>query len=91
MDVAFNRDDGLKGLAVVRSCLTAFKELRPLYFVLKACLKFRNLDSTFNGGISSFLLVNMIVYYLQTIYKMKTVTNKSLDEHLLDFFELFAY
>lgn len=47
-----------------------FPEIRPLYFILKVFLKERNnLDQTRDGGICSFMLLNMIAFYLQTHYK----------------------
>ena len=43
----------------------SFPELRPLYFVLKAFLRERNyLDQTISGGVCSYMLLNMITYYL---------------------------
>lgn len=65
-DLAFNRDDGIHGCIVATTCVQMFPELRPLYFVLKAFLRERGLDSTRTGGVCSFMLINMIVYYLQT-------------------------
>ena len=42
-----------------------FPELRPLYFILKIFLKERDgLDQTIGGGICSFMLLNMITFYL---------------------------
>ena len=64
VDIAFNRDDGIFGCAV--SVLTAklFPELRPLYFVIKAFLREKGLDQTRKGGVCSFMIINMVVYYL---------------------------
>jgi non-canonical poly(A) RNA polymerase PAPD5/7 len=70
LDIVFNREDGLQGLAIVIKFITVYPELKPLYFVLKAFLKYRKLDQTYTGGISSFMLVNMIVFYLQNKYKI---------------------
>lgn len=48
-----------------------YPEIRPLYFILKVFLKERDgLDQTIGGGICSFLLLNMITFYLQTHYKI---------------------
>ena len=89
VDIAFNRDDGILGctLSVLQSKL--FPELRPLYFVIKAFLRERFLDQTRKGGVCSFMLINMIVYYLQTQYK-EGLLNKMLHLHLYDFFKLYG-
>lgn len=70
MDIVINRDDGLKGLSLVMTMLDHFPELKPMYFILKAFLKYKNLHKPYKGGIGSFVLINMIVVYLQTHYKM---------------------
>lgn len=69
-DICFNREDGYKGVICALSMQINFPELRPLYFILKVFLKERgNLDQTRDGGICSFMLLNMITFYLQTHYK----------------------
>lgn len=88
-DIAFNRDDGIHGTMVVVSCVLMFPELRPLYFVLKAFLRERGLDSTRTGGVCSFMLINMIVYFLQTQYKIDK-THTMLHFLLLDFFKFYG-
>ena len=69
MDIVMNRDDGLKGLSLVTTLLNEFAELRPMYFVLKAFLKYKTLHKPYTGGIGSFVLINMITAYLQMHYK----------------------
>lgn len=64
-DIAFNRDDGIQGCLITMFASLMFVELRPLYFVLKAFLRERRLDQTRSGGVCSFMLINMIVYFLQ--------------------------
>ena len=64
VDIAFNRDDGILGCMVSVLTNVMFPEMRPLYFVLKAFLRERGLDQTRKGGVCSFMLINMIVYYL---------------------------
>ena len=69
-DICFNREDGYKGVICALSMQISFPELRPMYFILKVFLKERaNLDQTRDGGICSFMLLNMITFYLQTHYK----------------------
>lgn len=71
-DICFNRDDSYKGVIYSLSLQVIFPELRPLYFILKVFLKERsNLDLTRLGGVCSFMLLNMITFYLQSHYKRK--------------------
>lgn len=88
-DIAFNRDDGIHGCLVAVNCVLMYPELRPLYFVVKAFLRERGLDSTRKGGVCSFMLINMIVYYLQTQYKLGKTTTM-LHFLLLDFFKFYG-
>lgn len=65
-DISFNNEDSVKGLAIVMTMQEAYPELRPLFFVVKAFLKERHLHEPYTGGIGSFCLINMLVYYLQS-------------------------
>ena len=106
-DICFNREDGYKGIISVLHMQVSYPELRPLYFVLKAYLRERNnLDQTIAGGVCSYMLINMIVYYLQGHYKESLIrervehswnTEKSeasadleLHHHLFRFFKLYG-
>lgn len=60
-----------------------------MYFVLKSFLKYKNIDKTFTGGISSFLLVNMIVFYLQCQYKAQT-HKAFMQDHILRFMDFYG-
>ena len=63
--------------------------MRPLYLVLKAFLRERGLDATRTGGVCSFMLVSMLVYFLQTKYKEGS-DNVPLHMLLFGFFEFYA-
>ena len=64
VDNVFNRDDGILGCMTSVMTQQIFPELRPLYYVLKAFLRERSLDQTRKGGVCSFMLINMIVYFI---------------------------
>jgi len=74
VDIAFNRDDGIYGCLVSVFAGQLYPELRPLYFVVKAFLRERQLDQTRKGGVCSFMIINMLVYFLQQQYKEKKVS-----------------
>ena len=88
MDIVMNRDDGLKGLSLVTSLIDAFPELRAIYFVVKAFLKYKNLHKPYTGGIGSFVLINMIAFYLQMHYKRVGAIKEKvfLQDHIIMFF-----
>jgi DNA polymerase sigma len=73
VDIAFNRDDGIYGCLVSVFSGQLYPELRPLYFIIKAFLRERELDQTRKGGVCSFMIINMLVYFLQQQYKEKKV------------------
>ena len=94
-DITINRPECYKSVLTVLACQAQYPELRPLYFVLKCFLRERgSLDKTKKGGVCSFMLINMIVAYLQTAYKEASHKAKFAGEpsdiylhrHLLHFF-----
>lgn len=105
-DITFNREDCYKGVATSLALQAQYPELRPLYFVLKVFLRERgSLDKTKKGGVCSFMLLNLIVSYLQTSYKEQyhaskmqssswaepTMRDIPLHKHLLGFFRHYGY
>ena len=69
VDISFNRENGIYCVKLVRQLLKKFPELRPLLLVLKCFLKSRQLNETYHGGVSSFLLTMLVTSYLQRQYK----------------------
>ena len=64
VDLSFNRENGIFCVKLVRQLLIKFPELRPLLIVLKCFLKSRNLNETYHGGVSSFLMTMLVCNYL---------------------------
>ena len=67
-----------------------YPEMRPLLLVLKCFLKSRQLNETYHGGVSSFLLTMLVTSYLQREYRKGNTENVDLGKHLIDFFELYG-
>jgi len=62
-----------------------------LLLILKCFLKARQLNETYHGGVSSFLLTIMVTSHLQRQYKrFGRQTEVDLGKHLIDFFELYG-
>ena len=58
------KHNGLKCVELVNNYLQQFKLLRPLVLVLKQFLCALEMKDTFKGGLSSYSLILMLVYYL---------------------------
>ena len=72
IDLVIEREDGLQGLCLVVSLKEAFPELHPLYLLVKSFLCNKNVHKPWKGGIGSFVLINLITVYLQSIAKQET-------------------
>lgn len=71
--------------------LDYYKELRPLAFVLKTFIYSSNLYDTYQGGLSSYGLILMIVALLQGEYEAKRADEKLMvSELLIKFLRLFG-
>jgi non-canonical poly(A) RNA polymerase PAPD5/7 len=64
VDLSFNRENGIYCVKLVKQLMKKYPELRPLLLVLKCFLKSRQLNETYHGGISSFLLTMLVTAYL---------------------------
>lgn len=64
VDISFNRENGIYCVKLVKQLLKKYPELRPMLLVLKCFLKSRQLNETYHGGVSSFLLTMMVTSYL---------------------------
>ena len=64
IDISFNRTNGIYCVKLVKTLLRKYPELKPLLLVIKAFLKCRELNETYTGGVSSFLLTMLVTSYL---------------------------
>jgi non-canonical poly(A) RNA polymerase PAPD5/7 len=91
VDISFNRDNGIHCVHLVKQLMRKYPELKPLLLVLKCFLKSRQLNETYHGGVSSFLLTMLVVSHLQRQYKRYGPdVDVDLGKHLIDFFELYG-
>ena len=56
---------GLRCVDLVKQLMNKYESLKPLVLALKNILKRANLNDPYKGGISSYGLILMIVYFLQ--------------------------
>lgn len=90
LDISLKQKDhyGLQCIDLVKSYLTKYKNLEYLILVIKHILKLNDLNDPFKGGISSYGIVLMVVYYIQNYIKMYdikmlNVNNQEILSHLL--------
>jgi non-canonical poly(A) RNA polymerase PAPD5/7 len=71
--------------------LNDFPIIRPLVYVLKYFLRQRKLNESYTGGISSFLLFNLIYSYIQYECKEKNSRLKTLGHILTGFLQYYSF
>lgn len=93
MDISFNSLEGFKAIETVKLLQGVYPPLRPLVLVLKEFLRERRLNETFAGGIGSFLIVILVLSFLQyrRINEPNVFERRGLGELLGEFFRFFAY
>ena len=67
IDISIQDDKhfGLKCVELVKQFIIEYKSLKPLVLAIKNILKKANLNDPYKGGISSYGLILMIVFFLQ--------------------------
>ena len=78
IDITLQTKDhfGLKCVNLVKKLMKEYDTLEILLFPLKTMLKISGLNDPYNGGLSSYALILMIVYFLEYQKKMKKEINK---------------
>lgn len=93
-DICIEQDDGIKTTSLVKDFSDEFDELKYLVIFLKVLLSVNNLNKTYDGGISSFGLILLVVSYLQHNRnhnsKRKSRVKPLLSDHLLNIFKLYG-
>lgn len=69
VDICFNSDNAIHAHVFYKALMSEFPPLRILIMVLKQFLYCRQLNETYSGGVGSFLLLTMLVGYLQSYPK----------------------
>ncbi|GFR51554.1 hypothetical protein Agub_g13973, partial [Astrephomene gubernaculifera] len=64
-DISIGAANGAAAVALVQRAVAWLPPLRPLCLVVKALLKEAGLNEVFTGGVSSYVLINMVIAHLQ--------------------------
>ena len=91
LDISVDRKNGYDAKRIIKKSLNDFHALKPLIYLLKYFMRQKKLNETFSGGISSFLLFNLVLAFLQ--YKSKTDFSAgfNLGQLLVDFFQFYGF
>eukprot|EP00340_Litonotus_pictus_P011694 CAMPEP_0170535868 /NCGR_PEP_ID=MMETSP0209-20121228/101835_1 /TAXON_ID=665100 ORGANISM="Litonotus pictus, Strain P1" /NCGR_SAMPLE_ID=MMETSP0209 /ASSEMBLY_ACC=CAM_ASM_000301 /LENGTH=403 /DNA_ID=CAMNT_0010837175 /DNA_START=1613 /DNA_END=2824 /DNA_ORIENTATION=- len=97
VDITVNRTNGYKTKDDVMRVLHRVPSMRKLIYVLKYFLRQRQLNDAYSGGVSSFLLFNLVYaffcYYIKSQLLLSTeleIESLSLGHLLLEFFEFYG-
>jgi DNA polymerase sigma len=79
-----------KAVEFIKDTLIDFPEIKPIIQLTKRILHILNLNTSYNGGASSFTLFLMIFAFLK-FRKCNNIMNFNLGKLLIDFFEFYGY
>jgi non-canonical poly(A) RNA polymerase PAPD5/7 len=89
-----NRKNGYEARKVIAHIFNDYPAMRPLIYVLKYYLRQRGLNEIYTGGLSSFLLFNLLYSYIQHVAKDNNFRNDnliSLGHLLVGFFQHYSF
>ena len=75
---------GLKCVDLVKNFISQYEYLKPIVLALKNIFKFADLNDPYKGGISSYGLILMIVYFIQRQKKINNNNNNNLGNLFFD-------
>ena len=91
IDISFNMANGLRAAELIKHFKKCYPVLPRLIYVLKQFLLMRELNEVYGGGLSSYVLILMVVSFLQLHRREDARTHKAnLGVWLLEFFELYG-
>ena len=93
VDISVNRKNGYQAQKDIKLILENSPCLRPLIYTLKYYLRQRNSNEAYNGGISSFLLFNLVYAYVSYFLKTTNLETKyiTLSHLLTGFFNFYGF
>lgn len=92
VDISINNKK--KDLTIYENIINKFPEIKPLILLIKYFLQQRALNDKYKGGINSYLLFNLLYYFLDD-QKNKNIKNekkeiKTLGHLLIEFFHFYG-
>lgn len=71
--------------------LNDYPQMRPIIYLIKYFLKQKQLNETYTGGVSSFLILNLVYSYFLYIGKKNDDSFSTLGHVLCGFIQFYAY
>ena len=65
VDISMNQSNGVQTGDMINRFLDEFPALRSLVLIIKAFLKYRNLNEVYSGGLGSYAIVCLAVSHIQ--------------------------
>ncbi|KAF8329105.1 uncharacterized protein EI90DRAFT_2924578 [Cantharellus anzutake] len=94
IDISVNVSNGVAAASIIRDFIRDIPGVKPLSLIVKCFLRSRDANEVYRGGLSSYLVVCMVIYFFQThkgMRKSHTDPSSSLGNLLLEFLQLFGY
>ncbi|KAJ3299752.1 hypothetical protein HK104_007206 [Borealophlyctis nickersoniae] len=86
VDITVNTQNGISSSSTIRQWIEIYPPLRPLSLVLKQYLFQRGWNEAYSGGISGYLLVNLLVFFFQQQADLLPTNFAALFEAFLRFY-----
>ena len=65
LDISVGRDNGYKDSKIISNIISEHKIIKQVIIILKIYMKVNGLNCTRRGGISSFLLFQLVYYFFK--------------------------
>ena len=90
-DCEDNTHNGEKCVKLVKKYLSKYKELKPLFLVIKQLVFLAQLNDPYQGGVSSYTLILMLVSFLQMKKKIFKENEEDINygRYLIEFFRVY--
>ena len=91
-----NRLNGYQAMKIIKNIITDLPFTKPIIILLKFFLRQRDLNETFTGGVSSYLVFNMVYAYIQYLQRDKDeseekIKDMNLGSFLIGFLKFYGY
>lgn len=93
IDISVNRKNGYQAQKDINQILEVYPFIRELIYVLKYFLRQRGLNESYSGGLSSFLLFNLVYTHVSYFLKTTTILQSriTLSHLLVSFFQFYGF
>ncbi len=93
IDISIFRKNGYASNKIVNSIIKEIPWIKPLNYLIKYYLRQKNLNSVHQGGVSSFIIFNLLYAYIRYFFKnnLYKERNTNLGTLLIGFFQFYGF